>query len=127
MNYKKSVKQLFEALTGTRIYRVLPRGLDPFADIRTHLPFLEVSTIFDVGANVGQSAKKFSRYFPNSEIYCFEPVAETYRELQRELGARFNVHTFQFALGARPGQKADGPGGRSRNVPPSTRRRRRGP
>jgi hypothetical protein len=104
MNHKQSVKQLFEALTG----HVSAARFSRHGHIRryqTHLPFLEASAIFDVGANVGQSARKFSKYFPNSEIYCFEPLSETCRVLQREIGARSNVHTFKLALGARSGRR----------------------
>ena len=34
--------------------------------------------IFDVGANVGQSIDLFSRLFPRSSIYAFEPAADCF-------------------------------------------------
>jgi hypothetical protein len=81
MNCEKSVEQLSEALTGTHIDNGLPRGVDPLANKKMRLPFLEVSTTVDVGANEGQSAKTFSKFFPDSDIYWFEPVSESHREL----------------------------------------------
>jgi FkbM family methyltransferase len=98
-------RELFEKITGTRVFRTLPRGIDLFGDIRNCLPRAKVSTVFDVGANVGQSAKEFVKNFPDSQIYCFEPVEEVYRKLQAELRSHTNVRTFQFALGARAGQR----------------------
>jgi hypothetical protein len=77
MNHRKSA--LFAAPTAMRTHHAaLPRGPDRFADIRAHSPFLEVSSVFDVDADLGQSARQFSKYFPKSEIYCF--MRETCRE-----------------------------------------------
>ncbi len=46
---------------------------------RPNLPFI----IFDVGANVGQSAYVYSRWFPEAQIISFEPFPLTYLELKR--------------------------------------------
>jgi hypothetical protein len=88
-----------------RVFRTLPRGIDLFGDIRNCLPRVEVSTVFDVGANVDRSAEEFVEDFPDSQIYCFEPVEEVYRKLQAELRTHPNIRTFQFALGARASQR----------------------
>ncbi len=42
----------------------------------------EVKCVFDVGANVGQSARKFAREFPAATIHSFEPFAATFEGLQ---------------------------------------------
>ena len=39
--------------------------------------------IFDVGANVGQSLKEFKKWYPFSEIHCFEPDTESMKILQK--------------------------------------------
>lgn len=39
------------------------------------------STVFDIGANVGQHALFFSKYVKH--VYAFEPNAETYKEMLR--------------------------------------------
>lgn len=103
MGYKRIIRQLVETVTGTHIYRSLPHGVDPFSDIARLLPRTRISLVIDVGANVGQSAKEFLKNFPGSKIYCFEPIEETYRRLQKEMAHHRNVSTFQFALGARSG------------------------
>lgn len=56
-------------ITGPHIYQAV--GIDPAA----------VSCIFDVGANVGQSAIAFASAFPKSRIHCFEPFKVTFERL----------------------------------------------
>jgi FkbM family methyltransferase len=70
-----------------RAYRRLVRasnadpGPDPLGDIARRLPAERVDTIFDVGANVGQSSREFISAFPNATIYSFEPSPETFAKL----------------------------------------------
>jgi FkbM family methyltransferase len=59
---------------------------------------------FDVGANVGQTAKKLSKYFPNSIIYSFEPVKETFELLEKNLFEYSNIHAYNLAMGATEGK-----------------------
>ncbi len=103
LNPQQGLRRLFEKLTGTRIYRTPPRGVDRFADIENSLPNLRVSNVFDVGANVGQSARSFRANFPGAKIYSFEPVDMTYRRLERELRGYDNIQTSKLALGAEKG------------------------
>ena len=103
MSVKEEIKWLFEKLTRTHIYRTLPRGIDPLYDIKIHLPRLQVNVVFDVGANTGQSAKNYLERFPESKIYCFEPVEETFLQLQRNLQGYDNILSFKLALGAAKG------------------------
>lgn len=50
--------------------------------------------IFDVGANVGQSAKEFLEWWPDAEIHCFEPQKECWESLE-SLPVKVN----RYALG----------------------------
>jgi len=74
--------------------------MDVATDIARTFPAYHITTVFDVGANVGDTALEYLSCFPDSEIYCFEPVRKTFRELQRNVGARKGVHCVQVALGA---------------------------
>jgi len=102
MRVKKRIKKLIEHLTGTHIYRRLPRGISIFNDIAESFPSYHVNKIFDVGANVGNSAAIYMGLFPASRIFCFEPVAETYHQLKRNMQNRKQVCCFQLAMGAFP-------------------------
>jgi FkbM family methyltransferase len=65
-----------------------------------YFPNYAPSIVFDVGANVGQSAVVFARAFPKALIYCFEPVPATFKTLQRRTKALSQVRIFDLALGA---------------------------
>ena len=41
--------------------------------------------VFDVGANVGESAKTYRRLYPHADIWSFEPFPNTYEHLCRSL------------------------------------------
>jgi FkbM family methyltransferase len=45
----------------------------------------DARVVFDVGANVGQSAKTYRRLYPLAEIWSFEPFPDTYKTLCRSL------------------------------------------
>lgn len=62
-----------------------------------------LATIFDVGANIGQTSVRFSKSFPNSVIYAFEPVWETYNRLQSAVRGLHNVRTFACGFGETSG------------------------
>ena len=51
-----------------------------------------VSVIFDIGANIGQSAIKFCVAFPTARILCFEPVKDTYSYFNRFRQSGGNGH-----------------------------------
>jgi FkbM family methyltransferase len=116
------LKNLIEKITGTHIHRVWPFGNDLCQDIRNDLPVFRADVVFDVGANKGQSARKFLRCFPQSQIYCFEPASHTFRQLQESLKGNERVHSFQAALGASKGKGRlllDGPPEMFRLLDPS--------
>lgn len=58
MSIKITLIKMAEKLTGTHIYRKLPRGIDVFGDMATILPNYRINVVFDVGANVGKSAAR---------------------------------------------------------------------
>jgi FkbM family methyltransferase len=62
-------------------------------------PGHDVRVIFDIGANIGNVARQFSLSFPTANIYCFEPVAETYKLLCEATVKQPNISCFQVAVG----------------------------
>jgi FkbM family methyltransferase len=56
------------------------RGFHLFRDLRFYAAKfnLQVDTIFDVGANIGQTSKELRKYFPNTSIHAFEPINSTF-------------------------------------------------
>ena len=76
------------------------KGLDICQDIIRFLPEIDIKVIFDVGANVGQSASEYAFWFPNASIYCFEPSKENFSKLRRNIASHNRTVAFQLALGS---------------------------
>lgn len=107
MDWKTWLKTRLERYTGIRLYRYsLPRGVDFSYDARRILIPGEVTVVFDVGANVGQSAERFRASYPNARILCFEPVSTTFQELTRRAANWRHVETLQLAFGSMAGPQA---------------------
>lgn len=100
VSLRRTLIRAFERLTNTRVYSVLPRGVDEAWDLARSLPRLRVRIVFDVGANVGKSARRYLKVFPESRIFCFEPVEPTFRKLQRNSHGKPRIQQFQIALGS---------------------------
>lgn len=65
-----------------------PHGIKLSADVRRRLANERINVIFDVGANLGQSAREFEKAYPRSVIYSFEPDPDLFPVLQRSIGPR---------------------------------------
>ncbi len=91
-------------LGGLEVFRrkTMPRGVALEVDLERLIPRPRV--IFDVGANVGQTAIRLASLFPTAEVYAFEPVRETFVHLARN--TRFNPHIKpqKVAMGASDGK-----------------------
>lgn len=107
---RQASRAFVERVLWALLYRVkqLPWGLDFQRDLALRASGVRISTVFDVGANVGQSALDFSQAFPEATIWSFEPFAEPYRELLKATAGR-RVRCFQLALGAEPGTRSVAP------------------
>jgi FkbM family methyltransferase len=103
MNIKTAVRTLAERLTKSHIFRCLPRGVSLFNDIKAALPNYGIEVIFDVGANVGQSAQEYVSQHPSARIYCFEPIADTFEKLRQHTRSYPQVQCFHLALGSTNG------------------------
>ncbi len=80
-------------------------GIDPLVDVqRLAARFaMPVRSIFDVGANAGQTAIACRDAFPGAQITCFEPVPETFAALQSTIASLGRVAAHNMALSDRQG------------------------
>jgi FkbM family methyltransferase len=68
-----------------------------------YLRSLDIRTVLDVGASIGDSAVEYRHYFPDAIIHSFEPVQECFEKLQKCLSdKRFFAH--HTALGNQTGK-----------------------
>lgn len=59
-----------------------------------------ISTVIDVGANIGQFAKHISGFFPNAKLYCFEPLPQPFEALKAWANTQNGrVVPFNLAIG----------------------------
>ena len=91
------------AKLGVAVYRAGDLGHDPFRDLR-RLSRSERPTIFDVGANLGQSVIRFRQAFPDPNIHSFEPAPKAFAVLKRRAAKLTNVILNEVALGSSPGR-----------------------
>lgn len=105
MSYKTYVRRIFHRL-GYDIshYDVNEPGKNPFLDMQRFVADDPNTTIFDVGANVGQTIERFRLHYRDAHIHSFEPSPKTFQKLRSAVGSRRGVSTWNFAVGSSPGR-----------------------
>lgn len=88
----------------TAVQAKAPEVLPPcFRDIlRTH-PKVAMNVMFDVGANVGQSAIVYAAHFPEATIWAAEPTDHSFTELTKASADLPRVKPVQIAFGPEAG------------------------
>ncbi|HIK04556.1 MAG TPA: FkbM family methyltransferase [Trichormus sp. M33_DOE_039] len=97
---KKQIQNFLKAY-GYTLYRTkkMPFGFDLKEDIARISPDLNLRTIFDVGANKGQTTLNYRQKFPEAKIFSFEPVSQTFEILKANVDSDPNIFCFNLALG----------------------------
>lgn len=65
---------------------------------------LDIHTVIDVGANIGQFASAIKCEYPNAKVHCFEPVPETFSKLSQNKSNASTVKLYPIALGNTKGK-----------------------
>ncbi len=55
-------------------------------------------TVLDIGANIGAFALRAHARWPRATIRCYEPVAENFRGLARNISGRPKIQAYRFAV-----------------------------
>ena len=61
-------------------------------------------TIFDIGANTGQSIHTFRSRFPKSKIHSFEPSPTTFEILKQQESDKKDIHLWNCGMGSTTGE-----------------------
>jgi FkbM family methyltransferase len=80
-------------------------GASPWQDVNTMFQGLPLKTVFDVGANIGQTSVEFLHYFPAACIHSFEPFAAAFEKLRQAAAGCARIKPVQSALGEAVGQR----------------------
>ena len=62
---------------------------------------IQPATVLDIGGNIGAAAIYFARAYPRARIATFEPVADNFALLERNISPYENIRGFEFGLGPR--------------------------
>lgn len=96
---KKNIKSFLNKI-GIDIKRINPelKNKLSFDDIYK-LKLKDNPTIIDVGANKGQSIKRFKKIFPMCTIHSFEPNFLEYKNIKEKFKSDKSININNFALG----------------------------
>jgi FkbM family methyltransferase len=64
---------------------------------------LNINTILDIGANLGQFTNTALHLLPNAKIYSFEPIPDCFEKLSDSVRNNNNVTTYNIGIGAESG------------------------
>ncbi len=95
-------KRVLFALRHPDAIGIWRRGVDYDVYRRFNRPWLkrlQIRTVIDIGANVGQFARLIHTVLPEATIYSFEPLPECHRELSAALAGFDRFHAINCALG----------------------------
>jgi FkbM family methyltransferase len=99
------IKKMIRSAAARLGYQISRQPSDAFSDLRRFVPAGVAPVILDVGANVGQSVKRFKAIFPSSVIHSFEPGREAFGLLQQNVANDEKVFVWQCALGSSVGEQ----------------------
>jgi FkbM family methyltransferase len=104
MSLRVDVQSRLSAKLRWPILRHFPQGIYLARDIKRFFPNMAIEEVFDVGANVGQTAVQYAITFPAARIDSFEPISSTYDTLCRRTARNPRIHCHNFALGSASGE-----------------------
>lgn len=86
-----------EKFTRAKVIKNIPFGINPISDIHFSIQQYNFNIVFDVGANVGQSENTYAKQLPHSNIYCFEPINDSFSTLKNNIiGKHTHCHNIAF-------------------------------
>jgi FkbM family methyltransferase len=102
---KDLIRRLFR-IAGFEIYRraTCGRGISLELDLHRLWGRNKCLIVFDVGANTGQTIRRFHRAFPSAEIFAFEPAAIPFSQLVKNYGKSRAIHCLKLAAGDHDGR-----------------------
>jgi FkbM family methyltransferase len=106
MTLRSSLRKFLEKNLTLKIFneRYLPLGISLETDLRM-FGSKDFRVVFDVGANIGQTAERFIKSFENADIYCFEPIKRPFEILKMSFQDKVRVHCYNSAFGSEIGQQ----------------------
>jgi FkbM family methyltransferase len=104
--FKQSVRNLGASFSA-KVLRRRPPGIgqSALADMKRFVGAKARPLILDVGANTGQTVKRFRKAFPASVIHSFEPSQRIFAQLKTNIADRKEVFAWNAAMGSAAGKQ----------------------
>ena len=103
---KQSVRNLGASFSAKILRRRPPEiGQSAQADMKRFVGANARPLILDVGANTGQTVKRFRKAFPSSIIHSFEPSQRIFGQLKANVADKEDVFAWNVALGSSAGKQ----------------------
>ena len=83
------------------IWSRFPRGHVAECDLARFTGQRPMLTIFDVGANIGQSVDAFKKTWPHASIHSFEPSPSIFAQLNKHCNKLDGVTAWNLGIGSR--------------------------
>jgi FkbM family methyltransferase len=96
------IEQRFIRSNSSFVKNNFPYGRDWMLDAKRALK--DATLLIDAGANVGSVSIDLNFWFPDADIYAFEPIKETFRILKNNVSAKGKIHPVNMGLGAKDEQ-----------------------
>ncbi|BAY33766.1 hypothetical protein NIES2107_56680 [Nostoc carneum NIES-2107] len=88
------------------LFMLRQRGvmLDTFAILnKPWIHKLNIATVIDIGANIGQFAISINAALPQAKIYSFEPIPDCFHQLKASMAGIKNFTAFNLGIGDQAG------------------------
>ena len=93
------IKKIFNCLSNPSFYKSYINGVSPLFEISPLLKKIDnAKTLIDIGSNKGQSILITKKFFPNIQVYSFEPL-EDQLNLQKRIIGNKNISYHNLAIG----------------------------
>jgi FkbM family methyltransferase len=107
INVKNIIKRIlnYSGFELKRLQKSPKLHANAFIDQKDLLADCKVKTIFDVGANIGETIKEYQTYFKTSKFYCFEPFPDAFSVLYDKYKNDSSIKLFKAAVTDQTGIK----------------------
>jgi FkbM family methyltransferase len=88
------IRKILRKTTGFDLHRYRP-DRDKFSWLES----MNIQTVIDIGANIGQTAKEMRIRFPEAQIYSFEPQKDAFDEMNEAMKGDAKFKAFNIGIG----------------------------
>ena len=103
-----ALKLFIQSIANRAGYQIrrIDRGVDlhDAASEQRRLLQPPVRTIFEVGAADGRDSAQYASWYPEADVYAFEPVPQSFEKLMEHARAHPRLHGFQCAMSSSRGR-----------------------